>query len=117
MVTPNLLNPRKLAANVRHPLREVFHTSHKQYPIEMKEGVEYHIVEHRRFSKLETVDVVSSDTFAKGLVPRLKQLFDTSFHYGHDKYFPKPFRLVDRTFVKNGFNQQEHLRKVLGDKE
>ena len=39
MVIPNLLNPRKLVANIRHPLREVFHTSHKQYPIEMNEGL------------------------------------------------------------------------------
>ncbi len=48
MWTPNLLNPHKLAANIRHPLREVFHTSHKQYPVEMKEGVEYYIVKHIR---------------------------------------------------------------------
>lgn len=28
MWTPNLLHPRKLAANLRHPIGEVFHTSH-----------------------------------------------------------------------------------------
>ena len=88
MVTPNLLNPRKLAANVRHPLREVFHTSHKQYPIEMKEGVEYHIVEHRRFSKLETVDVVSSDTFAKGLVHGLSNCLIQAFTMDTINIFP-----------------------------
>lgn len=113
MCAPNFLNPRKLAANMSHPLREVFHTSHKQYPIEMEERTEYYIVEHIRFNKLETVDVVRSDIFSKGLIPRVKQLFDRKFYYGHDKYFPQPFRLVDRAFVRDGFNQEEHLRKVL----
>lgn len=116
MSVPNLLNPNKLLANIRHPFREVLHTSHKQYPVEMKEGVEYHIVEHRRFNKLETVDIVTPDTFPKGLIPRAKQLFDRSFYYGHDKYFPQPFRLVDRTFVSDGFNQEEHLHKVIKSK-
>ncbi len=88
MWTPNILNPGKLAANVRHPLREVFHTSHRQYPIDMKEGIEYYVVEHRRFTKLETVDVVRQDVFAKGLIPRVKQLFDRNFYYGHDQHFP-----------------------------
>ncbi len=117
MWAPNLLNPSKLTANIRHPFREVLHTSHKQYPVEMKEGVEYYVVEHRRFDKLETVDVVRQDTFAQGLILRAKQLFDRNFYYGHDKYFSQPFRLVDRTFVEYGFNKEEHLRKVLKRKE
>ena len=116
MVTPNLLNPRKLAANIRHPFREVFHTNHKQYPVEMREGVEYHVVEHRRFGKLETVDIFVSDTFAQGLIPRVKQLLNATFYYGHDQYFPKPFRLVDRSFVGNGFDREAHLRKVFQEK-
>lgn len=113
MWAPNLLNPNKLLANIRHPFRGIIHTSHKQYPIEMKEGDEYYVVEHRRFNKLETVDLVTPDTFPKGLIPRVKQLFDRNFYYGHDEYFAQPFRLVHRTFVSDGFNQQEHLRKVL----
>lgn len=113
MWTPNILNPHKLVENIRHPLREVLHTSHKQYLVEMKEGVEYYVVEHRRFNKLETVDVVRPDTFAKGLIPRVKQLFNRTFYYGHNEYFPQPLRLVDRVFVGEGFNQEDHLRKVL----
>lgn len=114
MWAPNLLNPNKLVTNIRHPFREGIHTSHKQYPVEMKEGIEYYAVEHRRFNKLETIDIVKQDAFAKGLIPRIKQLFDRNFYYGHDKYFPQPFRLVDRAFIKAGFNEEVHLRKVLG---
>lgn len=113
MWTPNVLHPKKLAANLRHPIREVLHTSHNQYPVEMKEGVEYHLVEHRLLDRLVTVDVVSLDTFPKGLIPRIKQLFDTNFYYGHDEYFPQPFRLVNRAFVTGGSNQEEHVRKVM----
>lgn len=113
MWTPNVLHPRKLAANLRHPIHEVIHTSHKQYPVEMKEGVEYHVVEHRLGERLVTVDVVTPDTFPKGIIARTKQLFDTKFYYGHDKYFPEPFRLVNRAFVNNGFNQEEHIRGVI----
>lgn len=113
MWAPNILHPRKLAANLRHPVHEVFHTNHKQYAVEMQEGVEYHVVEHRLLDKLVTVDVVTPDSFPNGLVPRVKQLFDPKFYYGHDKYFPQPFKLVDRTFVTNGFNQDEHVKDVL----
>ncbi len=113
MWAPNLLNPHKLAANVRHPFREVLHTSHRQYPVEMKEGIEYHVIEHRRFGKLETVDVVQSSTFSRGLIPRAKQLFSREFYYGHDKYLFQPFKLVDRTFVRDGYNQGEYLRKLI----
>lgn len=112
MWTPNVLHPRKLAANLRHPVYEVLHTSHKQYPVEMKEGVEYHVVEHRLLNRLVTVDVVIPDVFPNGFIPRVKQLFDRRFYYGHDTYFPQPFRLVDRVFVSNGFNHEEHVRKV-----
>lgn len=114
MWTPNLLNPHKLGANLRHPIGEVFHTKHTQYPIELKEGIEYHIVEHRMFNKLTTVDIVHVDEFPKGFMARLKQLFDRNFYYGHDKYFPKPFKLVNRTFVDKDFDLRSHIENILG---
>ncbi|KKR77004.1 MAG: hypothetical protein UU21_C0001G0058 [Candidatus Levybacteria bacterium GW2011_GWA2_40_8] len=112
--TPNIFHPQKLAANIRHPIGEVIHTSHKQRPVEMKEGVEYHVVEHRLVGKLVTVDVVTPTTFPKGIIPRVRQLFDIRFYYGHDRDFPHPFMLVNRTFVTAGFDQQTHLQRVLG---
>lgn len=113
MWTPNVLHLKKLAANLRHPIHEIIHTNHKHYPVEMKEGVEYHIVEHRLLGRLVTVDVVTPDVFSNGVVPRLRQLFNRDFYYGHDKYFPQPFKLVNRVFVTDGFNQEEHVRKVI----
>lgn len=111
MWTPNFLNPKKLASNLRHPIHEVFHTSHIQYPIEMKEGVEYHVVEHKIGPKLVTIDVVKPTQLAKGIMPRVKQLFDSRFYYGHSQYFPEPFELVNRTFVKKGFDKEEYLEQ------
>lgn len=46
--------------------------TNSQYPIEVKDGIELYVVEHRRFNKLETIDVVQSDVFPKGLIPRAK---------------------------------------------
>lgn len=109
----NLLNPHKLAVNARHPIGEWLHTSHKQGPVEMVEGVEYHLVEHRLGSRLVTIDIIQPDEFARGLIPRARQLFDGDFYYGKDEYFPYPFRLVDRTYVKDNFDQGEHVRNVL----
>lgn len=113
MLAPNILHPIKLAANLRRPIHEFVHTNHKQYPVEMREGVEYHVVEHRLLGRLVTVDVVTPDAFPRGLLPRVKQLFDRKFYYGHDKYFPQPFRLVNREFVNERFNQEEHVRGVM----
>ncbi len=115
MLAPNILHPGKLAANIRHPVHEVLHTNHKQYPVDMQEGVEYHIVEHRLFNKLVTVDIVRQVQLAEGFIPRIKQLFDRSFYYGHAGFFPQPFKLTNRTFVKEGFDQEEHNQRVLLD--
>ncbi len=109
MVLPNLLHPHKLVANIRHPIYEVVHTGHKQYPLETDDR---HVVEHSIFGRLVTIDVIDRDEFPKGLVPRVKQLFRKDFYYGHCEYFPQPFRLVDRTYVNgNIFDYQEHIRK------
>ncbi len=116
MWTPNLLNPQKLLNNLRNPIGEVFHTKHTQYPIDMREGIEYHVVEHRVFKKLVTVDIIHQDSFSKGILPRLKQLFDKDFYYGHDKFFPQPFKLIDRTFVKDGFDLENHVQQILKQK-
>lgn len=116
MWTPNLLNPKKLASNLRHPVHEVLHTSHRQYPITMEEGVEYHVVEHKLGPKLVTIDIVKPSKFAKGVVPRMKQLFDSKFYYGHSQYFPQPFKLINRTFVRKGFDKEKHLRKFKSPK-
>ncbi len=113
MWAPNVLHPRKLAANLLHPIYEVVHTNHKHYPVEMREGIEYHVVEHRLRDRLVTVDVVIPDVFPNGVIPRLRQLFNRNFYYGHDRYFPQPFKLVNRTFVSDGFNQEEHVRGVI----
>lgn len=110
MWLPNVLNPRKSIANLRHPVHEVTHTTHKQYPID---GDSLHAVEHLLFNRLVTIDVIERDVFQKGLISRTKQLFRADFYYGHGQYFPQPFRLVDRTFVKKGiiFDREEHLRR------
>ena len=63
MWTPNVLNPHKAIENLKHPIYEVFHTKHKQYPI--GEGSLF-IVEHILFNHLVTVDVVERSTFAEG---------------------------------------------------
>lgn len=110
---PNILNPHKLVANLRHPIGEVFHTNHKQRPVTVKDGVSYHVVEHRLIGKLVTVDIVTPTIYQEGLFPRLKQLFDRKFYYGHDKDFPHPFMLVNRTFVNSRFNEESHLDKII----
>lgn len=112
--TPNILNPHKLFANLRHPIGEVFHTNHKQLPLERKKRAEYYVVEHRLLDKLVTVDVVTPTSFSNGLVLRIKQLFDRNFYYGHDKDFPQPFILVNRTFVEGGFNEKDYSKKIVG---
>ena len=111
--TPNILNPHKLKANLRHPIGEMFHTNHKQRPVKVRRGVAYYVVEHRLFGHLVTVDVVRATTFAKGILPRIQQLFDRNFYYGHDKDFPQPFILIDRKFVVCNFRVKSHLKKLL----
>ncbi|MBI4097252.1 MAG: hypothetical protein HY428_02435 [Candidatus Levybacteria bacterium] len=113
MLAPNILHPIKLAANLRHPIHEFVYTSHKQYAVDMREGVEYHVVEHNFLGRLVTLDVVTPDSFPRGFVPRVKQLFDRRYYYGHGRYFPQPFMLVNRTFVTDGFNQEEYIREVI----
>ncbi len=72
----NIFNPHKLVANLRHPIGEVFHTNHKQKSLIKSNRPDYYIVKHRLFGKLVTVDIVMPTTFQKGLIPRVKQLFD-----------------------------------------
>lgn len=113
VLAPNVLNPAKLLANLRNPVNEFLHTSHKQYPVELKENTEYHLVEHRLGEDLVTVDIVVPQRFASGYINRARQLFETDFYYGHDKYFPQPFRLIDRTFVSDGFDVEEYIQEVM----
>jgi len=112
MWAPNVLHPAKLRANVAHPIGEVFHTSHKQYPIELIPDREHYLVEHNLFDKLVTVDLIVPDTFRPGIVNRTKQLFDRNFYYGHAGYFPQPFKLIDRTLVGRDFNMEQHLARL-----
>ncbi|KKQ34049.1 MAG: hypothetical protein US51_C0054G0002 [Microgenomates group bacterium GW2011_GWA2_37_6] len=111
--TPNIFNPHKLIANLRHPIGEVFHTNHKQRPVKKTEETEYYIVEHRLFGKLVTVDIIIPTAFHNGIIPRIKQLFDRRFYYGHDKDFPQPFILVNRTFIKDRFDQGDYLKTII----
>jgi hypothetical protein len=115
MWAPNILNPYKLTANVRHPVGEVIHTSHQQYRAAMIDEKEYDVVEHRFGKRLVTVDVIVLDSYRKGFLPRAKQIFDRRFYLGHEKDFPQPFTLVNRTFVKpgSGFNKEAHIREVI----
>ena len=109
MALPNILNPHKLAVNIRHPIHEVFHTGHSQYPL--GESATY-VVEHVLFERLVTVDVIEEDTFPKGFIPRARQLFRRDFYYGHCEYFPQPFRLVERKYINGGdFNLKEYLEQ------
>ena len=115
MWAPNILNLYKLTANIRHPIGEVIHTSHKQRPVAMVDGIEYDVVEHRLGKKLVTIDVVALDTYRDGLFPRARQIFGRRFYLGHDKDFPQPFWLVNRTLVKpgSGFDKDAHVREVV----
>ncbi len=119
MWLPNVVNPRKLIRNLHAPITEVLHTSHIQYPVAMEEGIEYFVVEHRLGAMDITVDVVTPDVFPKGLVSRVRQLFDPKFYYGHADYFPHPFKLVDRTDAgKIEFGKkEEHVRKVIAQQQ
>ncbi|MBI2621342.1 MAG: hypothetical protein HYW63_01690 [Candidatus Levybacteria bacterium] len=110
--TPNIFNPYKLIANLRHPIGEVFHTNHKQRPVKRTDETQYYIVEHRLFGRLVTVDVVIPTTFQKGIILRIKQLFNRRFYYGHDRDFPRPFILVNRTFVNDDFDQKRFLKRM-----
>ncbi len=100
MWLPNCLNPHKLKSNLRHPIREVFHTSHKQYRV--PKG---YVVEHFFFGDLVTMDFIQKADFETGLVPRLKQLLRRDFYYGHCEFFPQAFKLIERKYVmRGGFN-------------
>ena len=110
MILPNLLHPRKLARNVRHPIFEVLHKGQRQQPIEA--GKDRYIVEHTLFGKLVTVDIVDRDVFPEGLLARARQLFREDFYYGHNEYFTQAFRLCDRTYVTGEiFNYEEHINR------
>jgi hypothetical protein len=119
MWAPNILNPHKLTANILHPVGEVIHTSHKQRKVAMIEGVEYDVVEHRLGKRLVTFDVVALDSYQRGLFARARQIFNRKFYLGHEKDFPQPFRLVNRTFVKpgSGFDKDAHVREVINSVE
>ncbi len=112
---PNVLNPYKLKANVLHPVGEVIHTSHKQHRVGMIEGVEYNVVEHRLGKRLVTIDVVALDQYRQGFFARMRQIFDRRFYLGHDRDFPQPFTLINRTFVRDGsgFDKDAHVNTVL----
>lgn len=114
---PNILNPYKLAANLRHPIGEVIHTSHKQDKVAMIEGIEYDVVEHMLGKKLVTIDVVALDSYQQELIARLRQIFGRRFYLGHDRDFPQPFSLVRRDFVKSGsgFDKDAHVQGVLNE--
>jgi hypothetical protein len=115
MWAPNILNPHKLTANVLHPIGEVIHTSHKQRKVAMIEGVEYDVVEHSLGQRLVTIDIVALTSYQRGVFAKARQIFDRRFYLGHDKDFPQPFRLINRTFVKpgSGFDRDVHVQNVL----
>ena len=96
MVLPNVFQLKKLIQNVRHPIHDWAHTRHRQYPV----GGGQYLVEHYWFGRLVTVDTVVMDKFAKGFFGRLRQLFGSDFYYGHCEYFPQPFRLVERKYIR-----------------
>lgn len=99
MLVPNILNPNKLAANLRHPVHEMLHTSHKQY---FDEDSRFYVVEHYLFGRVVTVDAITESFSPAGFWNRVTHLFRKDFYYGHAEYFPKRFRLIKRWHVKNG---------------
>lgn len=115
MVTPNILNRRKLRANLRHPIGEVIHTKHTQTRLAMVAEREYDMVEHWLGKKLVTVDIVVLTSYKRGLIAKAKQIFDDKFYLGHDKDFPQPFELVHREFVRSGsgFDRDAYAQSVL----
>lgn len=115
MAMPNLLNRRKLRANIRHPIGEVFHTSHEQIKVAMLADKEYDMVKHYLGKKLVTVDIVVLDSYRRGVLAKARQIFDDKFYLGHEKDFPQPFRLVDRHFVRegSGFDQDAYAQNIL----
>jgi hypothetical protein len=113
MWTPNIFHPVKLASNIRHPIGEVLHTRHTQEPVELREGTEYHLVEHYFGRKLVTVDIVTPQAQQQGM-DRFKQLMQRDFYYGHADFFPQPFRLINRTFVNSSsFDITEYVDGVM----
>ncbi len=111
MMLPNLFNLFKLVANIRHPIYEVIHSSHNQYQIN---GSSLYVVEHFLFGRLVTVDVVEIDSFPLGLIKRALQLFKRDFYYGHCEYFPQPFRLLDRKYVRReDFSIDKYLERFI----
>ncbi len=110
LVLPNILNPYKLVTNLRHPIHEVLHSQHEQYPIG-DQGL--HVVKHEFLGRVVTVDLIKETEFAEGFIPRLRQLFSRDFYYGHCEYFPRPFRLVDRSYMStNGGDFDQHVRNL-----
>jgi len=116
---PNLLKFDKLRRNLGDPIGEVIHTSHKQRPVAMVDGIEYDVVEHYLRGKLRTIDVIAADSYREGIFPRIRQIFDSRFYMGHDRDFPNAFRLINRTIVKSGsgFDKDAHVRDVINSME
>ena len=103
MLTPNIFSP-KLIDNLRHPIGEWIHTSHKQFPID-NEGS--YVVEHYLGERLVTVDLVKQDEWKTGM-GCIAQLFAKDFYYGHDKFFPYVFKLQGRYYFPEN-NRTETL--------
>jgi hypothetical protein len=112
MWTPNIFSP-KLFKNLRSPFTEILHGHHRQYAVDMIEGVEYHVVEHGLGLMDMAVDVVAVDSFPQGLIPRIRQLFRQDFYYGHAQYFPQPFRLIARSGEEAIYHKEEFVNRVL----
>jgi len=94
VVLPNILNPWKLASNLRHPIHEVLHTKHRQYPAEGYPGL--YVVEHEFFGRVVTIDIVETKPELSDLGDLVglvlpKDLFRRDFYVGHADYFPERF--------------------------
>ncbi len=108
----NFFLPRNIVKNLKNPIPETIHTSHKQHSI----GRGNYIVEHYLFDKLVTTDLIKKDPFKDNLLDVIKQVFKKDFYYGHAEYFPKPFVLIKREYINQDFNKEAFLNLVKGIK-
>ena len=85
VISQNIINPKKLWPNIRHPISEWIHTAHHFYALDEAEGAIY-LNEHYFFSKFTTVDVLRPN--------------ENGDYYGKAELTGRMFSLVRRIYAK-----------------